>query len=279
MQLLAELLPVMVEDLWKRKMVHTIMDTIQFYAPPPCENRIREVQRLVPTSEEKEEMFMSDEDTLSKELNAEWRFEYAALAAEIAAEIAAGGPRKKRKKKYKDSKVVAVDLKSSVGGENVAAKGNTNTVNALRSSVKSSRAGRAEIGNVSFVAGSEDASSESSDVVNLAGSTTAAVSRQGSRVRNAISRNFAESRSAVGAATTTNIVPMISFSKTAFQSGVFQSGEFNLSSRQVATPKSWRGDFVSRRFYDAQFSLFSVICVFLNTGKRRGMDLNALRLR
>lgn len=180
---------------------------------------------------------MSDEDTLSKALNVEWRAEYAALAAEIAEEIAAGGPRKKRKKKYKDSKAVS-------RGDSLPppADGAPASAAPPRSSVKQPRAGRGAKGAVSFMGGGgEDDSVQSSEGERPTAAPT--VSRQVSRLRAQFSRSPAGSRSAVAAA----VVPAVSFAKTSFQSGVFQSGEFGLSSRLSPMSKSWGGEFVSRR--------------------------------
>lgn len=244
MQLLAELLPVMIEDLWKRKMVHTIMDTIQFYAPPPCENRPRVIQRLIPTSEENEEMLMSDEDTLSKALNTEWRDEYAALAAEIAEEIAAGGARKRRKKKYKDNSNKGSTNGMISGGcvdDNTVESGNNSLP---RGNLKSS--GREGTCTVSFkIEG--NASLDTCETVD--GSEVApakSLSRQNSRMRASFSRAPVASRSGVGATTAVS-VPLVSFSKNSFHSGVFQSSEFNLSSMLSPTPKTWGSEFISRR--------------------------------
>lgn len=274
MQLLAELLPVMIEDLWKRKMIHTIMDTIQYYAPPPCQNRPRVVQRLIPTNEEREEMFMADEDTLSKAVNAEWQAEYAALAAEIAEEMAAGGPKKKRKKKYKEDKEESKDLSRTIGSTSVVprvnstspatalggggvvtggyAVGESSIMSPPRSSVKSAKSNRGDIGNVSFhidAAGGRR-TKESASSPNPSAKTDGTMppikplSKQGSHIA---SRSFARSRSNIGAATATLSIPQISFSKNSFQSGVFQSSEFNLSNNATPTQKSWKGEFISRR--------------------------------
>ena len=263
MQLLAELLPVMIEDLWKRKMIHTIMDTIQYYAPPPCENRPRTVRRLIPTSAEKEEMLMSDEDTLSKAVNVEWRAEYAALAAEIAEEIAAGGPRKKRKKKYKDNKAVSraasITKESETKAISEASPGGTGekaSGSGLRSNVKSSSGLRNTFANVSFKIDESDSASIESIEEFHEMTAPKTMSRQNSRsVSRSFSRSPAGSRSNIGATSAQPVVPIISLSKNSFQSGVFQSSEFNLNSRRTPTPKSWRGEFISRRYHTALYAV------------------------
>lgn len=121
----------MIADLWKRKMIHTIMDTMQYYSPPANPRRPRLIKRLVPTPEEREEMLMGDEDKISKALNVVWRAEYK--------EMMRLGGRKKQKQREERARREAerlnsLDLSASSGSKKsgAAASGGIPLKSALR---------------------------------------------------------------------------------------------------------------------------------------------------
>lgn len=76
LQLLSDMLPMITADVWKRRVLYTIMDTLQFYAPPCPEGKVRIITRTQPTPMEREGMMMSDEDSWSKYYNKAWMQEW-----------------------------------------------------------------------------------------------------------------------------------------------------------------------------------------------------------
>ncbi len=242
LQLLTQLLPFMIEDLWKRKMIHTIMDTIQYYASPPCENRPRVVRRLIPNAEEKEEMLMSDEDKLSKALNVEWRIEYT--------EMMKLGKKARKNRFDKEKNARKAEAKTEI--KPVVVESQATTLQLVKSStpqkgIQKTTAVKNNLDNTSvkFEGISTDKTGplaqSTSDVRSPTPDRKTLASRSQSISQSrTTSRNFNDkSRGTLALA--------INFSQNSFQSGVFQSSEFHLNSKRTPTPKTWRGELIARR--------------------------------